>query len=117
MDSIALCAVIASVAYGTASPFSPEFELKQALSLSRFDSKPSNILFFLIDAVKLGIAYVLTPPEGYTLFAPSEAAFIRTARDLGLVGRHSTDFATITALPKAISATGDLKCTLKTILK
>lgn len=93
-------------------------DLKKKVGAGDFDDDTSDfdVLYYLIDLVKLPTFDAAVGGAAFTLFAPNDAAFIATAKDLGLVDEYADEAAAITAIAAALGKMGDLATLVTTIL-
>lgn len=93
-------------------------ELVKVAGAGDFDADTSDfdVLFYLINTVDLATVGAAAAGAPFTLFAPTDAAFIQTAKDLALVGDYADEAAAATAIATALSKKGDLKELVTTIL-
>lgn len=80
------------------------------------DTSDFDVLFFLVNTVDLATVGAAVAGTPFTLFAPTDAAFIQTAKDLALVGEHATEADAATAIAAALGKMGDLNELVTTIL-
>lgn len=88
------------------------------IGVGEFDDDTSNfdVLYYLIELVKLPAFDAAVNGAAFTLFAPNDAAFIATAKDLGLVDDGADEAAAVTAIAAALGKMGDLPELITTIL-
>lgn len=76
-----------------------------------------DILFYLLRLVKLpALEIALSGGAPFTLFAPTDQAFISTAQDLGLVKGDVNEAVASRAIENALKRKGDVKELVTTIL-
>jgi uncharacterized surface protein with fasciclin (FAS1) repeats len=107
--ALALAAGVAAPAGATTSTAPNVVEvLAQRSSLSGFDANPQDYDILIKAAQTAGLVDALATTSNITVFAPNDAAFLRTARDLGFTG--TTESAAwsflVTALGQVGASTG-----------
>lgn len=107
--ALALAAGVAAPAGATTSTAPNVVEvLAQRSSLNGFDANSQDYDILIKAAQTAGLVDALATTSNITVFAPNDAAFLRTARDLGFTG--STESAAwsflVTALGQVGASTG-----------